>query len=397
MNVVTDIAPQRQAASAQRSFLANARLVLENRIITGGLEIEGGKIAGIDPAPTEMQAVAIDCEGDFLLPGLIDLHTDNVEHYFFPRPGVQWSASLTAVLAHDAQMLAAGITTVFDSLSLGEYDGTGRRSRLLKQAIDAITQAVDAGLMRADHYFHFRCELSDAALADIVVPYLDSPLLRLLSVMDHTPGQRQWWNLDLFREYRRTKNGMAWTDAEFEQYMAGRRQAQAEFVPKYRRMIHEAGVAHQIPIASHDDTTIADVEESHAHGISISEFPTTLEAAQHAHDLGMKIVMGAPNVVLGRSHSGNVSATALAGQGLLDILTSDYVPSSLLHAPFILAGNGMALPEAVAIVTSKPADALNLTDRGRLSTGLRADLVRVRLVDGMPIVRGVWVAGRPYL
>jgi alpha-D-ribose 1-methylphosphonate 5-triphosphate diphosphatase len=394
MNVVTDIAPQKQSAFPQNFSLGNAKLVLEDRVIDGGLRVEDGLIAGVEAGASEAM---IDCGGDYLLPGLIDLHTDNVEHYFFPRPGVQWSASLMAVLAHDAQMVSAGITTVFDSLSLGEYDGSGRRSRLLKQAIDAIGRAVELGLMRADHYFHFRCELSDAALADIVVPYLDSPLLKLLSVMDHTPGQRQWWNLPLFREYRKTKNGLAWTDEEFEQYMAERRRVQAEFVPQYRRMVHEAGMARNIPIASHDDTTIADVDESHAHGIEISEFPTTVEAARHAHDLGMKIVMGAPNVVLGRSHSGNVSAAELADLGLLDILTSDYVPSSLLHAPFILADRGLPLADAVGMVTSKPADALALGDRGRIATGLRADLVRVRVIDDMPIVRGIWVGGQGYL
>ena len=394
MNVVTDIAPQRLAAFPQNYSLANARLVLEDRVVDGGLHVENGLIAGIDVA---RDGAVIDCGGDFVLPGLVDLHTDNVEHYFFPRPGVQWSASLMAVLAHDSQMMAAGITTVFDSLSLGEYDGTGRRGRLLKQAIEAISQAVEQGLMRAEHFFHFRCELSDAGLANIVVPYLDNPLLKLLSVMDHTPGQRQWWNLDLFREYRRTKNGTAWTDEEFELYMIERRRLQAEFVPTFRNMVHEAGAARNIPIASHDDTTIADVDDSHAHGISISEFPTSMEAAQRAHDLGMKIVMGAPNVVLGRSHSGNVSATDLSDAGLLDILTSDYVPSSLLHAPFILADKGLPLADAIAMVTSKPADALGLADRGRIAPGLRADLVRVRLVDGMPVVRGIWVGGQHYL
>lgn len=397
MNVVTDIAPQENRLFPRAVSLANAKLVLEDRVEEGTLSVRDGLISGIGAAPDAGSNVVVDCGGDYLLPGLIDLHTDNVEHYFFPRPGVQWEASLMAVLSHDAQVLASGITTVFDSLSLGEYDGTGRRSRLLKDAIEAISRAVDEGLMRANHYFHFRCELSDPALAAIVTDHLDNPLLKLLSVMDHTPGQRQWWNLDLFREYRRTKNGTAWTDAEFEDYMVERRRKQEEFVPQYRRMVHEAGTTRNIPIASHDDTTIADVDDSFAHGITISEFPTTIEAAQHAHDLGMKIVMGAPNVVLGRSHSGNVSATTLAEAGLLDVLTSDYVPSSLLHAPFILADKGLPLNETVAMVTAKPADALGMSDRGRLADGLRADLVRVRMIDGMPIIRGVWVGGRPYL
>ena len=374
-----------------KTNLSNARLVLPHGVETGALSIAGGCFVALD-RDTGADA-EIDCEGDFLLPGLIDLHTDNLEHHFNPRPGVRWPSTLMAVLAHDWQMLGAGVTTVLDALSLGDYDSAGARTAMLNAAIDGVTDARNRDLTRADHYFHFRCELSDPGLLPIVDRHLGNPALRLMSVMDHTPGQRQWKNTELYRNFRRKKNAQVWTDEEFEVYLDERRANQRDHVVPGRARIGQAGKDFQVRIASHDDTTIADVDESHADGITISEFPTTLEAAQHARELDMKIVMGSPNVVLGKSHSGNVSALDLNAAGLLDVLTSDYVPASLLHAAFIIADKGVPLHDAIAKVTSTPADVLGFADRGRIAPGLRADLLRVRLVDGQPIIRSIWVNG----
>ncbi|GLS36532.1 amidohydrolase [Mesorhizobium tianshanense] len=376
--------------------LVNVRIVQEDRIIEGSLEIRDGFVSSIGGA-TAGQVDVLDCQGDFLLPGLIDLHTDNVEHHMQPRPGVQWPSSLSAVLAHDWQILGSGITTVLDALALGDYDSGGMRTAMLNEAIAGLTQTRAGGLLKADHYFHFRCELSDTALLPIVDRHIDNLALRLVSVMDHTPGQRQWHNLTLYREFRRKKNARVWSEDEFELYIADRLEHQRLHVPPGRATIGSLCSERNIPIASHDDTTFADVEESHADGITISEFPTTVEAARRARECGMKIVMGSPNIILGGSHSGNVSALELADLGLLDVLTSDYVPGSLLHAAFALAARGFDLPEAVAMVTKNPADLLGFTDRGRIAPGLRADLIRVRLVDGVPVIRNVWVAGRQYL
>jgi alpha-D-ribose 1-methylphosphonate 5-triphosphate diphosphatase len=376
--------------------LRNARLVFEDRVELGDLEIIGSQITSVHEHRRGEHEV-IDCGGDYVLPGLVDLHTDNVEHHFFPRPAVKWPSALAAVLAHDSQMLSAGITTVLDSLSLGDYDSAGSRARILKAAIDTIAYAQAEGLLRSEHFFHFRCEISDPFLQDIVETYLDHPRLKLLSVMDHTPGQRQWRDLALFRNYRRERKGIVWTDEEFDRYLAECRRVQAEYAPGFRRYIHAAGAARDIPVASHDDTTIDDVMQSANEGVTISEFPTTMEAARQARLMNMRTVMGAPNIVLGGSHSGNVSAMELAGEGLLDILTSDYVPSSMLHAAFLLADRGYPLHNTIASVTSKPADVLGLADRGRIAPGLRADLLRVRLVDGVPVIRGLWVGGLRYL
>ncbi|HTJ55997.1 MAG TPA: alpha-D-ribose 1-methylphosphonate 5-triphosphate diphosphatase [Devosiaceae bacterium] len=393
MNFVADPSNLKTDASLT---LANAKLVLPNEVVEGSLSIAGQHIAALDQGAS-VGAAAIDCEGDYLVPGVVDIHTDHIEQHFTPRPGVRWPAALAVVMAHDWQMLGSGITTVLDSLSIGDYDSGGARAAMLDAAIGAVSDARSKGLLKADHYLHFRCELSDPGLLPLVERYIDDPNLRLLSMMDHTPGQRQWHNLTLYREFRRKKNGRVWSEDEFAAYMDERLAHQAAHVPPSREAVGNAGRARNLVIASHDDTTIADVEQAHADGILISEFPTTMEAARRARELGMKNVMGAPNVVLGKSHSGNVSAGELADAGLLDGLTSDYVPASLLHAAFILAGKGLPLPQTMAMVTSTPADLIGFSDRGRLAAGLRADVLRVRIIDGVPVIRGIWVAGRQYL
>lgn len=369
--------------------LVNAHVLTPDDFGASKLAVTGGLISDA----TGAGAAEIDCEGDFLIPGLIDLHTDNIEHHFHPRPGVTWPSPLAAALAHDSQILAAGITTVFDSLSLGDYDSAGARTRMLSSAIGGIDQARAAMALRVEHFFHFRCELSDGGLLPIIEKHIENPWLRLLSMMDHTPGQRQWHNTALYREFRRKKNNRVWSDAEWADYLAERRAQQAAFVPAARAVITAHGREKQIRLASHDDTTVDDVAQSVADGITISEFPTTLEAARAARAQGQTIVMGAPNVVLGGSHSGNVGAMDLARDGLLDALTSDYVPSSLLHAAFLVGQERGNLAEGVRLVTETPARMAGLSDRGTLRPGARADILRVRMIDDVPVLQGVWVAG----
>lgn len=373
--------------------LRNARLVGESAVIEGDLAMAGGRILEAPVAG----AADIDCQGDYVLPGLIDIHTDNIEHHMQPRPGVRWPSPVAAMIAHDWQLLGSGITTVLDALSMGDYDSGGKRSQMLSAAIDAVGSARAAGLLKVDHYFHFRCELSDAGLPALVEQHIDNPLLRLVSMMDHTPGQRQWHDIELYRAFRRKKNNNVWSDSEFAVYLAGRLEQQAEYVGPARALIGRLAAERDLPVASHDDTTVADVEEAHRDGISISEFPTTLAAAERARQLGLKVVMGAPNVVLGGSHSGNVGAMSLAEVGLLDVLTSDYVPGSLLHAAFMLADAFGDVAAAIHTVTAAPAAMLGLSDRGVVEPGRRADLLRVALVDGLPVIRGAWVEGRGYL
>ena len=369
----------------------NARIVTRETVIDGALCIADGRIADVDSAGSR-QPGALDLEGDLLLPGLVELHTDYLEKHFVPRPEVVWPSGLAAVLAHDVQVAAAGITTVFDSLTLGDYSAAGKRKQIFRASLAAINQAEAAGLTRAEHLLHFRCELSDPLTLDMFEPYTDEPLLRLASVMDHTPGERQWLDIEKFRAFHRDKK---WTDEQLSAEVRRIRDNRARVAEPTRRRVLDLCRARGLPVASHDDTTEAHVDEAVADGLTICEFPTTRVAAARARACGMGIVMGAPNAVRDASHAGNVTTLDLAADGLIDALSSDYAPKSLLHAAFIVAERlGRPLPEAVALASAGPADMVGLTDRGEIVPGKRADLVRVRVIDNLPIVLEVWRQGR---
>ncbi len=216
--------------------------------------------------------------------------------------------------------------------------------------------------------------------------------MRLVSIMDHAPGQRQFTNVTTYRDYNKGKYGLS--DAELDTLVAKRVADRLKYGDAHRAAILGLCEAGRLPLASHDDATTAHVEEAAKAGMVIAEFPTTLEAARAAKAYGLAIVAGAPNLVMGRSHSGNVSARELAAERLLDILSSDYVPASALHGAFLLHGrHGWALPDAIACVTATPAERVGLDDRGEIAPGRLADLVRVRLVGDLPLVVAVWRGG----
>lgn len=373
------------------TILTNARIVLADSVLEGGtVLVRDGTIAAISEGRSQA-AGAIDLEGDYLLPGLIELHTDNLEKHLAPRPGVRWPA-VPALLAHDAQIAAAGITTVFDAVVLGNTIGQSTRLELLDLSVEAVDQARAAGLTRADHLLHLRCEVADPIVLDLFEKVQDHPLVKLVSLMDHTPGQRQFVDLAQYALYYQKKHNVS--DAELQAMIVSTRANQEKYADLHRRTLAEACRERGIPTAAHDDATLAHVEESADLGIVISEFPTTMEAAEAARERGMTTIMGAPNVVRGGSHSGNIAAHALAEEGLLDALSSDYVPISMLHAAFKLHGqHGLTLHDAIATVSRNPARMLNLDDRGEIAAGKRADLVRVTQHQGLPLVRQVWREG----
>ena len=372
--------------------LTNCQIVLPQQVMAGTVVVRDGRIADIDSEPSA--AGTVDCDGDYLIPGLIELHTDHLESHFKPRPKVVWPVE-AAVVAHDAQIAASGITTVFDALRVGSNEGDDVLiGRSMKNLAQAIGQANTAGILRADHLLHLRCELACEDTITETEAFLDDPNLRLISLMDHTPGQRQFTRLDKFKEYFGGKTGMS--DDELDRYIHERRAAHEALAGPNRRRIVALARARGIPLASHDDATGDHVNEAAEDGVTIAEFPTTVDAAMQSRQHGMHVLMGAPNMVRGGSHSGNVSAQVLAKAGLLDILSSDYVPFSLLHAAFGLPDRVPAidLPRAIGLVTRSPAAATGLDDRGEVAVGKRADFVRVRVVQGLPIVRAVWQQGR---
>src|SRR5204862_4112923 len=189
---------------------------------------------------------------------------------------------------------------------------------------------------------------------------------------------------DKLRTYYRGKRG-GLSDAELDVLFAKRFEYQEKYAGRNMRAIVALAKQHNVPLASHDDTTSENVADAVREHVVVAEFPTTFEAARGLHAAGIDILMGAPNVVRGGSHSGNIAAVDLAREGLLDILSSDYVPSSLLMAALQLPERvpAIALPEAVCTVTKTPAEAVGLNDRGEIVAGKRADLIRVHTAAGV--------------
>ncbi|MCB8874958.1 alpha-D-ribose 1-methylphosphonate 5-triphosphate diphosphatase [Acidisoma silvae] len=369
--------------------LTNATIVLEDSVVQGTVVVQDGLIRDIFSGKV-VAAGAVDLDGDILMPGIIDLHTDNLERQVLPRPGARWP-SRSAFLAHDAQCAVAGVTTVFDALCVGNLNFDDEdRIQTFQDGVKDLTALAETGLFKADHLLHLRCEMPAKDMLRMAAPVLDHPLMRMVSLMDHTPGVGQYADLERYRKRRGIDgSSLARIDAEIAELQAQRARLRAP----NRQALLELVRARNLVIASHDDETIEEVEANAADGINISEFPVRLAAATHAKAMGMTVIAGAPNIVRGGSHSGNVSAADMIAADAVDALASDYVPPALLEAAFAIADSGVPLHRAIGFVTTGPARMAKLNDRGRIAPGLRADLVRVRRVAGLTAAVSVWRQG----
>lgn len=369
--------------------LTNADIVTPDAVVRGAVLVRDGRIADISTSPTR---AGEDCGGDLLAPGLVDVHTDNLEKHFFPRPNIDWRP-VSAAIIHDSVCAALGVTTVFDALGVGSFSKKeARRAENLITLSDGVAHAQAMGALKVSHFLHWRCELGADDLQSMLNRLIENPLTALLSLMDHTPGQRQYRNVERFLEIWR---GEGASQAEIDSRLNGARERQAANVTRNRTYVAAIARERSIPLFAHDDETEAHVEEAAAAGAVASEFPVTMEAARRSRELGLAIVMGGPNLMRGGSYSGNVGVAELAHAGLLDVIASDYVPRSMIECPFALAAAPFHWPlaKAFASVTSAPADAVGLRDRGRMASGMRADLIRVREMQGNPVVVSTWVEG----
>ena len=374
------------------TVFANAKIITENAIIQGTLMFADGVIRSIDSGRS-VPSGAIDCEGDYVAPGLIELHTDNLERHLTPRPKVNWPKR-AAVLGHDRELAGAGITSVFDALRVGSEADQKRQGylRYARETVDHILDQINHRALKVSHHIHLRAELCTETLVEELYEFSENDRVRLVSLMDHTPGQRQFRDLSKHREYLVGKHG--YNDAEVEAHWTKLRELQTLYLEKNRAATVAYATEVGAILASHDDTTLEDVLESDRLGITVAEFPTTLEAAEACRAKAQFIVMGAPNIVRGGSHSGNVAAQELARGGLLDILSSDYVPAALLNAAVSLGTLLEDMAAGIRTVTSCPADAVGFDDRGRIAPEKRADLVRFAMHDGLPIIKSVWSRGQ---
>jgi alpha-D-ribose 1-methylphosphonate 5-triphosphate diphosphatase len=384
--------PRDTAQQTGTLVLANARLILPTREMLGSVTVQDGEIVALTPGGG-VPAGAVDCGGDLVAPGLIELHTDNLERHLRPRPSAHWPQR-EAILAHDAELAACGITTVYDAIRVGSIEGSGAPgwARYAREVADTLRGLRAAGLLKIGHRLHLRAEICSNTLTEELDQFGPDDRIGILSLMDHTPGQRQFADIGQYAIYMKGKHGLS--DAQFDAHVAARRALGEEVRGRHEAAAVAAAQRLGAVLASHDDTEAAHVQRSARHGVALAEFPTTELAARACRQQGIAVMMGAPNVIRGGSHSGNVAAADLARSGLLDILSSDYVPSALLVAAVRLARLWQGdLARAMATVTAAPARAAGLWDRGRLAEGMRADLIRFRLHEDLPVLRGVWSAG----
>lgn len=374
------------------TIFANARLVLNDEVIIGSLAIENGVITDIAQGAS-VPSGALDLEGDYLAPGLVELHTDNVERHLEPRPKVSWPFR-AAILAHDRELAGAGITTVFDAIRVGSIvsDTGAGYPKYARQMTDEIVAVQASGLFRISHHIHLRAEVCSETLIEELDEFSAEERIGIVSMMDHTPGQRQFCDISKFETYVRGKR--SYTDDQWERYVDLLYGLQAQLGSKHEAATVAAAARLGATLASHDDTTAEQVAASHSYGVTVAEFPTTVEAADACHAKGIATIMGAPNLIRGGSHSGNVAAEDLAKLDRLDILSSDYVPAGLLMAAVQLGDFWGDLARGIRTVTDTPARAVGLTDRGVLAVGQRADLIRFAIQEQTPVLQETWSAGK---
>jgi alpha-D-ribose 1-methylphosphonate 5-triphosphate diphosphatase len=369
------------------AILTNALLVLPDTTLRGTIVWRDDHIVDVQAGRSSALS-ARDLDGDFLLPGIVDTHTDNLERQVLPRSLARWP-SRSAMVAHDAQCAAAGVTTVLDALCLGDLGFDKERMRTFREGVVDLDALTGVDLLKAEHFLHLRCEVPALDMLSLFDTVADHPRVRMISLMDHSPGVGQYANLDFYRALRR-RGGL--DDEYIERRILELQEQRLLMRLPNRRALLDRVAGSGIALASHDDRTEEEIVENAADGIAISEFPVTMVAARAAKSAGMQVIAGAPNIVRGGSHSGNVSASDLLKSHAVDAFASDYVPNSLVEAAFQCAER-VGLPRAVALITDRPARLAGLSDRGRLAPGQRADLVRVRVHDSLPVVRQVWRAG----
>ncbi|MBD0865514.1 MAG: alpha-D-ribose 1-methylphosphonate 5-triphosphate diphosphatase [Rhodobacteraceae bacterium] len=371
-------------------ILANAILVLPRETRRGSVVMRDGMIADIAEGGTVPPGAA-DLDGDYLAPGMIELHTDNLERHIQPRPGVHWPHD-AAILAHDTELAGNGITTVFDAMRVGSIPSDGTYGKYARQLATELWGLRGAGILRISHFLHLRAEVCSETLAEEMAEFGSEDRVGIVSLMDHTPGQRQFRDINKLREYHQCKRGL--TEDQFVAHVKNLCALRKEFGEMHEAKAVSEAARYGAVLASHDDTTTDHVMTSANYGAHLAEFPTTVEAAQVCHTYNIAVIMGAPNLVRGESHSGNVAARDLAERELLDILSSDYVPAALIMGAIHLADIWDDLPRGIATVTHTPAKYSGLTDRGRIEIGLWADLMRFKLFGGQPMVRSTWVQGQ---
>ncbi|MEA1988390.1 MAG: alpha-D-ribose 1-methylphosphonate 5-triphosphate diphosphatase [Pseudomonadota bacterium] len=375
--------------NTQPLHITNANLVLENDVLEqASLLIENGVISAINPEQIPDNAQSINAQGQTLMPGMVDLHCDALEKEVEPRPNVHFPLDFACAQA-DKRNAAAGITTVFHALSFANEELGVRNNQFAKDIAESVHQFQPHALV--DNRVHCRYEITDPTGLPILMDLMEKQSMHLVSLMDHTPGQGQFKDLAAYKAYF----GKSYQKSEEElDELIAKKQQQAEGAMERVELLVKKAHENGISVASHDDDCVERVDTMTTLGVDISEFPINLETAKYAREKGMKTIMGAPNILRGKSQSGSMRALDAVNAGVCDCLCADYAPAALIVAVFKLpAISELSLPQAVQLVTKNPAEAAKLNDRGVIQVGKRADLISVANLDGLVQVFEVFVAG----
>jgi len=378
----------------QTYWLSNLQIVLEDSVLEkGAIRVEDGMISEI--VEGEISYESIDCRGLMAIPGIVDFHGDMLERDIEPRPGAFFPVEL-GIYELDKRLVATGITTAFAAISFSWDKGDLRRSENAMRIIRAVNAQRPSLL--CDMRVHARFEVRNMETIDMLNELLRDNQLHLVSLMDHTPGQGQYTDVDHYVRFMKRWMG-ADTDLIDEnaiEKIKAKILEEAE-VPRDWHLVKDMtdlAVKNGIVVASHDDDTIEKVNKMAELGVTVSEFPVSFEAAEEARRLGMHVVMGAPNAYRGKSTSNNLSALEGVRNGLVDSLATDYYPAAPLQAAFKIADDGiLPLPQAIQLVTANPADAVKFTDRGKIAVGKRADIALVTHEYHHPRVHATFRAG----
>lgn len=381
--------------------LTNGIIITEQGLITDhALLIREDRILGWVPMEqlcAHNPSIQADMQGQYLCPGFVDVHSDMIEGIISPRPNCMLDFEM-AIKEGEKQLLNQGITTMYHSLSLYRDSVFGVKEVRKACNVERLAQLIASLHDRSHlihHRFHARYEIDNIACLEDLRRLIQDGLVHELSIMDHTPGQGQYRDLGIYRKQVSGYRDRPLNDDEWAELLRNHAEKERPALLELRELIDLARNM-GIPVSSHDDDTVEKVELVRSLGVGISEFPITLEAARRAKALGMTTVGGAPNVLLGGSHAGNLSAAQAVLEGSLDVLCSDYYPASLLHAVFTLHGrHGLPLHSAVSLVSANPARAMGIGDLyGSIAPGKKADLLVIDVLDGYPAITAVLIDGR---
>ena len=375
-----------------KTLLTHASVVFADEVRDDvAVLIEGDTIIAIDPLSSE-GAREINLTGRLLMPGMVDLHCDAMEKEVEPRPGVHFPLDFACSQA-DKRNAAAGITTIYHALSFANHELGVRNNAFAGEIARAIHDWQPHALV--DNRVHLRYELSDDTAPAVLSSLLDAGYAHMLSFMDHSPGQGQFRDVEAYRSYL----GKTYqTDSRAIDDILEQKTQSAKGALERMETLAAQARSCCVAIASHDDDSPSKVETVSALGAVISEFPINLETAQAARALGLSTLFGAPNILRGKSQSGNMRALDAVLAGVADCLCGDYSPAALLPSVMRLPELAdISLPSAIALVTRNPARAVGLIDRGEIATGNRADLIAVKYLGGLPQVERVWSGGRSVL